>query len=215
MKTSPMGNPACRFTQSSIRGAVHHRSLGRRSEASSSTRKTLASNRENICGRTPQVEAEASAPQSVTIGGDVRPARRAQENQKERSRYDGGKGHDESAESRQPVDAEQQDFREPFVVYPGMGIASKRIRIGVEDAVVLQDQLSGAEMPPDVRVGHAAHGHGKQAERQDGDEYPASLQEADHSGKPIVAPGGWFNLCSWISARAGCPRDSRRDAGAT
>ena len=86
----------------------------------------------------------------------------------------------ESAESRQPVDAEQQDFREPLVVYPGLAEASKRIRIGVEDAVVLQNQLSGAKVPPDVRVSHATHGHGEQAKRQDQYAEPASLQDLDH-----------------------------------
>ena len=48
--------------------------------------------------------------------------------------------------------AEQQDFRKPLVVDPGLAEASKRIRIGMEEAVVLEDQLSGAEVPPDVRV---------------------------------------------------------------
>ncbi len=65
MKANPMGYPACRLTHNSINGAVHHRIFGRASERSSRSRKILASNSENICGRTPQVEAEATAPQSV------------------------------------------------------------------------------------------------------------------------------------------------------
>ncbi len=107
--------------------------------------------------------------------GDVGPARRAQENQEERRSDNGGKGHDESAESRQPIDAEQQDVRKPFVVYPGLAEARERIRIGMEDAVVLQDQLPGAKVPPDVWVSQRAHGHGEQAECEDGYAHMASL----------------------------------------
>ena len=61
------------------------------------------------------------------------------------------------------------------MINPGLAEAGKRIRIGVEQTVILENQLSGAEMPPDVRVGNAAGSHGEQAECEDGYEYPASL----------------------------------------
>jgi hypothetical protein len=51
----------------------------------------------------------------------------------------------------------------------------------VEETVILEDQLSGAEVPPDVRVCNAANRHSEQAEREDGYEHPASLQEVGHN----------------------------------
>ena len=50
----------------------------------------------------------------------------------------------------------------------------------MEDAVVLQGQLSGAKVPPDVWVSQGTHGHGEQAERQDQYAEPAGLQDLDH-----------------------------------
>ena len=128
-------------------------------------------------------------------GGEVGASRRAQENQKESGRNDSGKGHDESAKSRQPIDAKHQDFGKPLMVYPGLAETSKRIRIGMEDAVVVDDQLSGAQVPPDVGVGHATNRHGEQAESENEYAEPAGLQEAGHAvdkSEPIVAPCAAF-----------------------
>jgi hypothetical protein len=43
--------------------------------------------------------------------------------------------------------------------------------------------LSGAEMPPDVRVRNNTSGHGEQAKSEDGDEDPPSLQKSGHGGE--------------------------------
>src|SRR5271165_4676466 len=53
----------------------------------------------------------------------------------------------------------------------------------MEQAAILEDQLSGAKVPPEVWVGDAASGHAEQAKREDGHEYPAGLQEAEHDLK--------------------------------
>ncbi len=71
--------------------------------------------------------------------------------------------------------SEQQDLRQPLVVDPGLAEASERVGICMEDAMVLQGQLPGAEVPPDVRVGNAARGHDEQAESENGHEHAASL----------------------------------------
>ena len=61
----------------------------------------------------------------------------------------------------------------------------------MEKAVILQDELSGAEVPPDIRVGNPARRHGEHAESENDDTEPAGLQQMGHSvvqSKPIVAP---------------------------
>ena len=51
----------------------------------------------------------------------------------------------------------------------------------MEYAVVLQGQLPGAKVPPDVGVSQRTHGHGEQAECEDADAHMPSLWELDHS----------------------------------
>ena len=69
------------------------------------------------------------------------------------------------------------------MVDPGLAEPGKRVRIGVEQAVILEDQLSGAEMPPDVRVGNTRGRHGEQTKGEDSDKDPASLQKPGHGGE--------------------------------
>ena len=63
----PTRYPPCKFTQSTVSGAVHNSRRGCSSECSSIKRKMLANSRENICGRTPQLGAEAVAPHTMNI----------------------------------------------------------------------------------------------------------------------------------------------------
>lgn len=56
----------------------------------------------------------------------------------------------------------------------------------MKDGMVLQDQLSGAEVPPEVGIAHAAHRHGEQAESEDDQEYPAGLQQPGHRGGKVA-----------------------------
>ena len=104
------------------------------------------------------------------------------------------KAHNEPAESRHPIQSEQQNFREPLVVDPGLAEAGKRIRIGMEEVVILEDQLSGAKVPPDVGIADTASGHGEQAKREDSDENPASLQETGHVQRDCMPADARFPL---------------------
>ena len=89
----------------------------------------------------------------------------------------------QSAYSHHAIDAEKQHVREPLVVDPGLSETRERERVGMKEAVVLENQLSGAQMPPGIRVRHTASSHGKETESEDGDEYMTSLQKADHASR--------------------------------
>ena len=60
----------------------------------------LASSKENIWGRTPQLGAEATAPQSVIKRGEIRPACAAMKSSRICGRDDDGESHDQPSESR-------------------------------------------------------------------------------------------------------------------
>ena len=67
INTRPKANPACMLTQRTIKGASHQSegTISRREYRSKRLINTLANNRENICGRTPQVGIVARAPRSI------------------------------------------------------------------------------------------------------------------------------------------------------
>ena len=48
------------------------------------------------------------------------------------------------------------------MVDPGLSELGKGIRIAVRDVVILEDELAGSQMPPDIRIGHAAGRHDEQ-----------------------------------------------------
>lgn len=48
-------------------------------------------------------------------------------------------------------------------------------------SVVLEYQLSGAEVPPEIRVADVAAGHEKQAENENNYKDTACLQQSEHS----------------------------------
>jgi len=50
----------------------------------------------------------------------------------------------------------------PWLSKPRVGV-----RISVKDFVMLDDQLPGAQMPPQVGISGGARRHGKKAQRQD------------------------------------------------
>src|SRR5579863_8913922 len=62
---SPRAKPACRLTQRTVSGRVHHNRRGFCSDRSRSRSQRLVTSSETICGRTPQIGAVAQAPQST------------------------------------------------------------------------------------------------------------------------------------------------------
>jgi len=46
--------------------------------------------------------------------------------------------------------------------------------------VALHDELSGAQVPPHVRIGDAAHGHGEEAQGENDNKQIARLQQTIH-----------------------------------
>src|SRR5437868_4648180 len=66
------------------------------------------------------------------------------------------------------------------IAYPPCKLAHKSIRVPVEESMVLQHQLPGAKMPPDVGIGYSSRGHGEEAKRDNHGEHTASLQEHGH-----------------------------------
>ena len=177
---SPIGYPACRLTHSNIRGGVHHNRARRFAEASSSTRKMLASSRENICGRTPQVGAEATAPKaSSTQRGKGGPGS-ARTPATELHAMTAAEPTINPPNPSHAIQQEQQDFRKPFVVDPRLSETRERIRIGMKERCDSEHQLSGAQMPPDIGIRHAASGHGEQAHRQHGYKDSASCEKFGH-----------------------------------
>ena len=57
------------------------------------------------------------------------------------------------------------------MIDPGLTKPRKGVRIGVKDCVCLDDKLSGAQMPPHIRIGHAARRHGEKTQRKDDYKY--------------------------------------------
>ena len=72
------------------------------------------------------------------------------------------------------------------MVDPGLSEAGKRVWIGMEEAVILEDQLTRTQVPPYIRIGNTAGRHGEQAESENRDEYPASLQETSHAQRDCM-----------------------------
>ena len=64
---------------------------------------------------------------------------------------------------------------DPWLSKPRVGV-----RIGVKDFVILDDQLPGAQMPPQIGIGGGARRHGKKAQSQDDHEQAARLKELIH-----------------------------------
>jgi hypothetical protein len=56
----------------------------------------------------------------------------------------------------------------------------------VKDFVVLDNQLSGAQMPPQVRISHATRRHGEKTERQNDHEQAARLKKFIHPAKDTL-----------------------------
>ena len=50
----------------------------------------------------------------------------------------------------------------------------------MKERVIAEHELSSAQMPRDVGIGHTASCHGEQAHRQHGYEDAASLKEGSH-----------------------------------
>ena len=72
------------------------------------------------------------------------------------------------------------------MVDPGLAKSRERVRIGVKKRVVLDHELSGAQVPPHVGISHVARGHGEKAQGKDGDEHPPGLEQSDHACKDTL-----------------------------
>ena len=72
--------------------------------------------------------------------------------------------------------------------YPGLSGTSEGKRIGMRNALVLDDELASLEMPPDVRIGDIARRHGEQAEEQHRQENVLCAEQSVHRG--LIITGG-------------------------
>ena len=66
------------------------------------------------------------------------------------------------------------------MINPGLSKPRVGVGISVKDFVILDDQLPGAQMPPQVGVSGGARRHGKKAQRQDDHEQGARWKELIH-----------------------------------
>jgi hypothetical protein len=139
----------------------------------------LARRREHLRTNAPGRSRSQRAPKR-NYPRNVRAPAGTQVNQEQARCNDDREGNNQSSESRHPVHGKHNDLRQPLVVDPGLTEAGERIRIRVEEGVILEHQLAGAKVPPCVGIGHSAGGHGKQAKREDGNEDPASCKNLDH-----------------------------------
>ena len=66
------------------------------------------------------------------------------------------------------------------MIDPGLAKPGEGVRVSVKDGVRLDDKLSRAQMPPHVRISHAARRHGEKTQSQDGHEYATRLEKLTH-----------------------------------
>ena len=66
------------------------------------------------------------------------------------------------------------------MVDPWLASTSKRVGIRVKQLVVLNDQLTGAQVPPHIGVGDAPGRHGKEAKHKNDDKNSACFEERLH-----------------------------------
>ncbi len=62
------------------------------------------------------------------------------------------------------------------MIDPGLSSLGEGIRVAVKHDVILEDQFSGSQMPPHIRISHAARGHGEKAESEDDHKHAPGLQ---------------------------------------
>ena len=71
------------------------------------------------------------------------------------------------------------------MIDPGLSEPRKGVRVSVKYRVRLDDKLTGAQMPPKIRIGCAACRHGDKTQGKDSHEYAPRLEEIHHSPKII------------------------------
>src|ERR1700694_5524419 len=74
------------------------------------------------------------------------------------------------------------------MIDPWLSEPRERVRIGVKDCMGLDHELSGAQMPPHVRISDVARRHGEKTQRQDGHKHPTRLEELHHSPEDNTLP---------------------------
>ena len=107
--------------------------------------------------------------------GDIRAPRTPQENQKKSGGNNQAESDDQPTPSCQPVQTKDQDLGQPLMINPWLPKPREGIRVGVEDGVRLNNKLSSAQMPPQVRIGCAARRHGEKTHRKNDYEYATRL----------------------------------------
>jgi hypothetical protein len=75
------------------------------------------------------------------------------------------------------------------MIDPGLAKPGEGVRVGVKDCVRLDDKLSGAQMPPHVRISHTARRHSEKAKSKDGYKYTARLKKLHHQSEDNTSPG--------------------------
>jgi hypothetical protein len=72
------------------------------------------------------------------------------------------------------------------VVDPGRAKSGERIRISVKECVVLDDELSGSQMPPHIRIRYVARRHTEKPQGKDGNEHTPGLEQSNHACKDTL-----------------------------
>jgi len=74
------------------------------------------------------------------------------------------------------------------MIDPGLSEPREGVRISMENSMRLNDELSGAKMPPHIRIGDAARGHGEKTQRKDGHKDAPRLEELHHQSEDNTLP---------------------------
>ena len=74
------------------------------------------------------------------------------------------------------------------MIDPGLSEPREGVRVSMENSMRLDDELSGAQMPPHIRISDAARGHGEKTQGKDGHEDAPRLEELHHQSEDNTLP---------------------------
>ena len=74
------------------------------------------------------------------------------------------------------------------MIDPGLSESREGVRVSMENSMRLNDELSGAEMPPHIRISDAARGHCKKTQGKDGHEDAPRLEKLRHQSEDNTLP---------------------------
>src|SRR5580704_1827980 len=75
------------------------------------------------------------------------------------------------------------------MIDPGLSEPSEGVRVSMENSMRLNDELSAAQMPPYIRISHAARGHGEKTQSKNNHEQAAGLKKLSQASRIIPRVG--------------------------